>query len=185
VLCALSVPANWTVALSSAWLGVLIRCVHGVLQADKENFEQWEQKMARERSRGQFFQSLYQTDKKRPVGSDSADLQVSSSRLTMVSTSVHWQGHLLSSRHGVTSLFWLLDAAGFAGRNRSRPEGGSQQPTSDVHILFSGDFAGRGCRRRPYKQFRVIGARCFLWCACGSTRCKFLVRKKGSQPVAR
>ncbi|KAK9806228.1 hypothetical protein WJX72_006178 [[Myrmecia] bisecta] len=39
------------------------------MEADAKEFSAWEDQVAVRRSRGQFFQSLYQTDKKKPVGS--------------------------------------------------------------------------------------------------------------------
>ena len=41
---------------------------HHSWQADQKDFEDWEQRLAVSRSAGHFFQSLYQTDKKTPVG---------------------------------------------------------------------------------------------------------------------
>ena len=46
------------------------------VQAEEQQFAQWEQDMAVARSQGQFFQSLYQADRKKPVGEDVAHLKV-------------------------------------------------------------------------------------------------------------
>jgi hypothetical protein len=45
------------------------------LTASEQDFDQWENDLAVNRSEGQFFQSLYQKDKKRPAGADAAQLQ--------------------------------------------------------------------------------------------------------------
>ena len=50
------VPANDDLLQNHSW------------QADQKDIEDWEQRLAVSRSAGHFFQSLYQTDKKKPVG---------------------------------------------------------------------------------------------------------------------
>lgn len=45
-------------------------------QEEERELAQWEQDVAVSRSQGQFFQSLYQADKKRPVGEDAQQLKV-------------------------------------------------------------------------------------------------------------
>lgn len=50
-------------------------------QAAEKELEQWEDDVAVARSQGQFFQSLYQTKKKRPVGLSSEQLQERAARV--------------------------------------------------------------------------------------------------------
>lgn len=50
-------------------------------QAAERELEQWEDDVAVARSQGQFFQSLYQTQKKRPVGLSSEQLQERASKV--------------------------------------------------------------------------------------------------------
>ncbi|GAB4818398.1 hypothetical protein N2152v2_005444 [Parachlorella kessleri] len=51
------------------------------LKAEEQQFAQWEQDMAVARSQGQFFQSLYQADRKKPVGEDLQHLKAQAARV--------------------------------------------------------------------------------------------------------
>lgn len=51
------------------------------LQAEEAEFGAWERDMAVARSQGQFFQSLYQEDKKRPVGASAEQIKAQAQRV--------------------------------------------------------------------------------------------------------
>ncbi len=53
-----------------------VPCSHTLSQTDALEFQAWQRKMAAERSRGQFFKSLYQADETPIVGEDLSMLKV-------------------------------------------------------------------------------------------------------------